>query len=92
MSLEEIQKLKEELGLKAYNRALGRGEDKTQQHHWNNRRRNEEFKRENKNRPREMSSKRAVPRLRDVVGVSSEQVRTEKGICQLAFLTINFDL
>ncbi len=65
MSLEEIQRLKERLGLKAFDRAMGAEAER--------RRKGEEFKRENKNRPREMSSKRAVPRLRDVVGVRAEQ-------------------
>ncbi|PSN40599.1 Ribosomal RNA processing protein 36 [Blattella germanica] len=51
MSFQELQKLKEELGSKVYNEAMFgiRKEKKTS------------FKRENKNRPREMSSKRPMP-------------------------------
>ena len=35
------------------------------------------MKRENKNRPREMSSKKTVKRLRDVVGLSTD-IKAEK--------------
>ncbi len=74
MSLEEIQALKESLGLKAYNRALAGDQQVNESgQKWKKREKREAFKRENKNRPREMSSKRAVPRLRDVVGVTAEQ-------------------
>ena len=75
MSMEEIQKLKEGIGLKLFNRKMGvvsqgsGGKDKG--------RRRQDFKRENKNRPREMSSKKTVKRLRDVVGLKAEQ-RLEK--------------
>ena len=52
MNIEEIQKLKEKLGLKLFNQKLkGTG-----------RARKIEFKRENKNRPRELSSKKTVSR------------------------------
>lgn len=52
MNIEEIQKLKEKLGLKLFNQKLkGTG-----------RARKTEFKRENKNRPRELSSKKTVSR------------------------------
>jgi len=66
MSLEEIQALKEELGLKVYNQALGldpKGKLKRKE----KRPKQLVFKRENKNRPREQSSKKTVARLRDVV-------------------------
>lgn len=57
MSFEEIMKLKEELGAKVYKEALfgaaARKEKRTKT----------DFKRANKNRPREMSSKRKVPLL-----------------------------
>ena len=52
MNIEEIQKLKEKLGLKLFNQKLkGTG-----------RARKIEFKRENKNRPRELCSKKTVSR------------------------------
>ncbi|KAJ9589909.1 hypothetical protein L9F63_016970 [Diploptera punctata] len=51
MSFEDLQKLKEQLGCKVYNEGMfgKRKENKVN------------FKRDNKNRPREMSSKRPVP-------------------------------
>ncbi|XP_031848706.1 ribosomal RNA processing protein 36 homolog [Nomia melanderi] len=57
MSFEDLQKLKEKLGTKVYNEAVFGPK----------RLRKVEFKRENKNRPREMSSKKPVPRFREVV-------------------------
>lgn len=60
MSFAELLKLKEELGSKVYNEAIF-GESTSQ-----NRKKGKpktEFKRENKNRPREMSSKKQVPLL-----------------------------
>ena len=62
MSIEEIQKLKEKIGLKLYNQALGLEKNKKR----------EKFVRENKNRPREISSKKKVGRFREVVPVSFE--------------------
>ncbi|KAK2170638.1 hypothetical protein LSH36_1g01053 [Paralvinella palmiformis] len=61
MPFTELQKLKEKIGIKAYNQAVfgsstGRSGKKV-------------FKRENKNRPTEMSSKRPVPRHREVIQV-----------------------
>ena len=52
MSIEEIQMLKEKIGLKLYNKTIGAKrptKDKESK--------KIEFKRENKNRPREVSSK-----------------------------------
>jgi len=71
MSMEEILQLKEKLGSKLYNRALSSNsaeinDIKSQKHG------KDEMKRDNKNRPREMSSKKTVKRYRDVVGVSAE--------------------
>jgi len=71
MSMEEILQLKEKLGSKLYNRALSSNsaeikDTKSQKHG------KDEMKRDNKNRPREMSSKKTVKRYRDVVGVSAE--------------------
>lgn len=59
MSFEDLQKLKEKLGTKMYNQAI----------FGNKRKRKTEFKRENKNRPREMSSKKPVPRFKESVSV-----------------------
>lgn len=59
MSFEDLQKLKEKLGSKVYNEAMF-GTRRTKK---------VEFKRENKNRPREMSSKKTVSRFREVVPV-----------------------
>lgn len=57
MSFEELQKLKEQLGAKVYNEAVFGVESKR------NRKRKTVFKRDNKNRPREASSKKPVPQL-----------------------------
>ncbi|XP_076659784.1 ribosomal RNA processing protein 36 homolog [Halictus rubicundus] len=57
MSFEDLQKLKEKLGTKVYNEALF-GPKKV---------RKVEFKRENKNRPREMSARKPVSRFREIV-------------------------
>ena len=78
MSFEEIQKLKEKIGLKVYNQAIGLAqkqpaEEKNARFHLK-----EEFKRDNKNRPREMSSKIKVGRHRDVVGLRTGEKHREK--------------
>ena len=63
LSVEEIQRLKNKLGLKLFNQKMsGTAGDQTKA----------DFKRENKNRPREMSSKKQVGRFREVVSVSTE--------------------
>lgn len=59
MSLEDLQKLKERLGSKVYNETLFGKKKEIRR----------EFKRKNKNRPREMSAKIPVPRLKEVVKV-----------------------
>ncbi|XP_033217590.1 ribosomal RNA processing protein 36 homolog isoform X2 [Belonocnema kinseyi] len=59
MSFEDLHKLKEKLGSKVYNEAMfGTRKNK-----------NSIFKRENKNRPREISAKKQVPRFKEVVHV-----------------------
>ena len=68
MSIEELQKMKERIGLKQFKKVL----DKDGPNMKKKPIKKEAFKRENKNRPREMSSKKAVGRFRDVVGVSSD--------------------
>ncbi|KAM7360028.1 ribosomal RNA processing protein 36 homolog [Cochliomyia hominivorax] len=60
MTFEEIMKLKEELGAKVYKEAVF-GVDSTKKSKTKNS--NKDFKRLNKNRPREQSSKRQVPFL-----------------------------
>lgn len=62
MSFEDLQKLKEKLGCKIYKEALF-GPRKVNK--------KTEFKRENKNRPREISSKKPVSRFREVVQVKN---------------------
>lgn len=57
MSFEDLQKLKEKLGTKMYNQTIFGNKSK----------RKTEFKRENKNRPREMSAKKPVSRFRELV-------------------------
>lgn len=67
MSIEDIHKLKERLGLKLFDQKMsGTAPEKG---------RKKEFKRENKNRPREMSSKKTVGRFREIVQVAKVERR-----------------
>ena len=67
MPLEEIQKLKDRLGVKLFNQKMcGTAPERG---------RKVEFRRENKNRPREMSSKKTVGRFREVVPVTKVERR-----------------
>merc|ERR1719220_589302 len=67
MTIEEIQKLKERLGLKLFQQKLeGTAPERGKK---------VEFKRDNKNRPREMSSKKTVGRFREVVQVAKKERR-----------------
>lgn len=65
MSFEDLQKLKEKLGTKVYKETLF-GPRKTKR---------ADFKRENKNRPREMSAKKPVTRFKEVMQVKKKIVR-----------------
>ena len=65
MSFEELQKLKEKLGTKVYNEAMF-GKTRVKR---------KTFKRENKNRPREMSSKKPVSVFREVIPVKKTAPR-----------------
>jgi len=67
MSIEDIQKLKERLGLKLFHQKMS-GTAPVRGKKMN-------FKRDNKNRPREMSSKKTVGRFREVVQVAKVQKR-----------------
>ncbi|XP_071651156.1 ribosomal RNA processing protein 36 homolog [Temnothorax longispinosus] len=62
MSFEDLQKLKEKLGTKVYNETIfgKKNKKKTEKI---------EFKRENKNRPREISAKKPVPRYKELTRV-----------------------
>lgn len=64
LSFEELQKLKERMGAKVYNEAIFGNKTEKQP------RDQRQFKRENKNRPREMSSKQPVPMLRNEIAPS----------------------
>lgn len=67
MSFEELIQLKERLGLKVYNQVLhGKREKKTSKR---------VFKRENKNRPMEMSSKKPVKHSKDGAQVKKKMTR-----------------
>lgn len=65
ISFEELQKLKEKLGTKVYNSAFF-GDRKPKEG---------KFKRENKNRPREESSKKQVSRFREIIPVKKKIIR-----------------
>lgn len=68
MSFLELQKLKEEMGSKLYNKAVFGTTKKIKKT-------KTDFKRENKNRPREMSAKKQVPLLRDLPNVKKIEHR-----------------
>jgi len=57
MSFEDLQKLKEEIGTKVYNETIFGKKNKKKIERT-------EFKRENKNRPREISAKKPIPRYK----------------------------
>lgn len=63
MSFAELLALKEKLGSKVYNEAIFGSESSVANQRKKNPKRGKEFKRENKNRPREVSAKRQVPLL-----------------------------
>ncbi|XP_072930126.1 ribosomal RNA processing protein 36 homolog [Epargyreus clarus] len=68
LSFEDLQKLKERIGAKVYKEVVFGKKEKIQ---------NEKklFKRENKNRPREMSAKKLVRMLLDVAPVKKKEIR-----------------
>lgn len=63
MSFAELLALKEKLGSKVYNEAIFGNESTVAKQRKKNSKRNIEFKRDNKNRPREISAKKQVPLL-----------------------------
>ena len=65
LSFEDLQKLKEKMGLKVFNEAMFGAK----------RYKKVEYKRENKNRPRETSSKKQVPRFREIIPVKKHVPR-----------------
>lgn len=67
MSFEDLQKLKERLGSKFYNEAVFGASPRPKKR--------ADFKRENKNRPREATSKIQVPRFKEVVPVKKQVLR-----------------
>jgi len=73
MSFEDLMKLKDNLGAKVYNEAMF---GKTEKRIKKKRQVNKDFRRENKNRPREMSSKRTVP-LMNKGKPETEQVKID---------------
>ncbi|CAH2045901.1 unnamed protein product, partial [Iphiclides podalirius] len=68
LSFEDLQKLKERIGAKLYKEVVFGKKDHV-------RNTPKVFKRENKNRPREMSSKRPVRMLKDVATVKKKECR-----------------
>ncbi|XP_030855391.1 ribosomal RNA processing protein 36 homolog isoform X2 [Strongylocentrotus purpuratus] len=69
VSFGELQKLQEKIGSKKYHEALfGKQKEKSQEA-------SKPFKRANKNRPREQSSKKQVTRYRNVVEVKKQMAR-----------------
>merc|ERR1712218_189339 len=72
MSMEELQQMKQDIGTKAMDKMMGIGK-KSSAAGEQLQKSKADFKRENKNRPRETSSKKTVGRFKDVVGLTSEQ-------------------
>nr|XP_006818700.1 PREDICTED: ribosomal RNA processing protein 36 homolog isoform X2 [Saccoglossus kowalevskii] len=70
VTFEELQKLKERVGTKVYKEAI-LGKNKTTVAEA----RKKKFKRDNKNRPREMSSKIPVSRYREIIPVKKQVQR-----------------
>ncbi|KAG6464045.1 hypothetical protein O3G_MSEX014236 [Manduca sexta] len=70
LSFEELQKLKEKIGAKVYKEALFGNKMKDNKP--------KVFKRDNKNRPREMSSKKPVPMLQ-ATKVKKKEIRDPSG-------------
>lgn len=70
MSFEELQKLKEKIGTKAYNATMFSNKNKKDP-----KKIKTEFKRENKNRPVEMGAKKPVSRFREIVSIKKSAPR-----------------
>lgn len=72
LTAEELQTLKEKMGLKAFRKVFGsvQSNKKSDSHHT--------FRRENKNRPSEVSSKRKVSVLRDAPGVAGRKKKINR--------------
>ncbi|XP_023218773.1 ribosomal RNA processing protein 36 homolog [Centruroides sculpturatus] len=65
-SFEELQQLKDKIGIKMFNKLMSNSTMTLKK---------KEFKRENKNRPREISSKKPVGMARDVFGIKKKKIR-----------------
>lgn len=65
--------MKQEIGTKAMDKMMGIGKKASSGNAGPDRKSKADYKRENKNRPRETSSKKTVGRFKDVVGLTSEQ-------------------
>lgn len=65
MSFEDLQKLKEKLGTKIYNQTIFGNKSKKKT----------EFKRENKNRPREISAKKPISRFKELISAKKVVAR-----------------
>ncbi|XP_039758167.1 ribosomal RNA processing protein 36 homolog [Pararge aegeria] len=68
LSFEDLQKLKEKIGAKVYTEVVF-GKKQAMSY------KPKVFKRDNKNRPREVSSKKPVPILGDVIPVKKQEIR-----------------
>lgn len=69
LTFEELLNLKAKLGTKEYNEAMFGSSSHRSTSTANERKKRKEFKRLNKNRPREISSKVRVPLVREIVRV-----------------------
>ena len=92
MSMEELQQMKQDIGTKAMDKMMGIGK-KSSAAGEQLRKSKADFKRENKNRPRETSSKKTVGRFKDVVGLTSEQKSAKRdprfdSLCGKSYLNL----
>ena len=87
MSMEELQQMKQEIGTKAMDKILGLSKKPSQDNKSSKKKASSEaFKRENKNRPRETSSKKTVGRFRYYY----MQLRPLKTIWQISTILVIF--
>jgi len=77
LTFEELLTLKEKLGTKEYNEAMF-GFQKASGSSTSSKQRENQIKRDNKNRPREMSSKGRVPKVREIVPVRKDKQKVSK--------------
>merc|ERR1712029_965399 len=77
MSMEELLQMKQDIGTKAMDKMMGIRKRSSGGNELMSSKKSD-FKRDNKNRPRETSSKKTVGRFRDVVGLTTDQKTSKR--------------